>query len=867
VAPQSYGDADVRHGITAGHAIEWRRFAVIVLEFALITATVRTFELVSEPFGQLMALALSAFLVHHFLPAGYQMVWFVAVSLAGLYVGTGGHVAANIVFAGLILIGACHLPLRIGWRIAILLACGAGIAALRTGGLWAPVNSVTWALLSAMVVFRLFSYLYELHYRTAPFSVGRSLAYFFMLPSACFTLLPVVDYRTFATCQFNAPAERIYQTGLTWMLRGITHLLVYRLVYQLALVDPLEATDLASVAQYMVATYLLYLRVSGWFHLIVGLLHMFGFNLPETHHLYLLSTSFTDFWRRINIYWKDFMLKLFFYPLYFRTKRWGLGRAMAVATLFVFLMTWLLHAAQFFWLRGEWLLSSQDVLFWSALAVLVLANALWEARRGQRRSLTGSQRTWQSETVRAITTMGTFAVICTLWTVWSARSWDELRWLAAAAGRGSVSQWAAVLGGLAMIGACGVWLGHSGRESSSATNHESARGFWRPAGLVAASCTLLLVCHHALQASWIENATLRRPLVALTSNDLNRLDREALRRGYYEDLDVARNDRSARFLLSRTPDNPWLEMSRKHLERRTKDFLVHALHSSVRVDTAGGLVSTNRWGMRDRDYEPSKPAGTTRIALLGSSHEMGWGVSDGQIFESLVEERLNHARPSGTARVEILNFACGGLSAFQQLYLLETRVGMFSPDAVIFVLNSGEEGLLLDHLSEVLANGYESPFAIIDETAAKAGVEPGMSPPEISARLRPFAWELFTAAVGQFATECEARGLKACLAFRPSPATADAREKQRDSDFFARLQGQAKLLRVQLLDLRAAFAGVGPHESMEISIRDDHTGVRGHQLVADELYRQLTAPAGRWLLLGEHAGDDQAVPVIHRTGQ
>jgi len=67
----------------------------------------------------------------------------------------------------------------------------------------------------------------------------------------------------------------------------------------------------------MVSTFLLYLRISGQFHLVIGMLYLFGFRLPETHHRYLLASSFTDFWRRINIYWKDFMMKLVYYPSFF----------------------------------------------------------------------------------------------------------------------------------------------------------------------------------------------------------------------------------------------------------------------------------------------------------------------------------------------------------------------------------------------------------------------------------------------------------------------------------------------------------------------------------------------------------------------
>jgi GNAT superfamily N-acetyltransferase len=80
----------------------------------------------------------------------------------------------------------------------------------------------------------------------------------------------------------------------------------------------MQAATLGDTAWYALATFLLYLRVSGLFHLIVGLLRLFGFALPETHHLYYLSSSFTDFWRRINIYWKEFLTKVVFYPTFVR---------------------------------------------------------------------------------------------------------------------------------------------------------------------------------------------------------------------------------------------------------------------------------------------------------------------------------------------------------------------------------------------------------------------------------------------------------------------------------------------------------------------------------------------------------------------
>ena len=96
--------------------------------------------------------------------------------------------------------------------------------------------------------------------------------------------------------------------------------------------DPRRARCTAWPAwrRYLVCNYLLYLRVSGQFHMACGMLHLFGFQLPETHHRYLLATSFTDYWRRINIYWKDFMVRVVFNPVVFRLKRWPQPAALAV---------------------------------------------------------------------------------------------------------------------------------------------------------------------------------------------------------------------------------------------------------------------------------------------------------------------------------------------------------------------------------------------------------------------------------------------------------------------------------------------------------------------------------------------------------
>ena len=171
-------------------------------------------------------------------------------------------------------------------------------------------------------------------------SISHSLSYFFLLPNVVFPFFPVVDYNTFCRTYYDEERFQIYQRGVEWLFRGITHLVLYRFVYYYTVISPQEIVSLGDLLQFLVTNFLLYLRISGQFHVIVGMLHLFGFNLPETNHLYYLASSFSDVWRRINIYWKEFMQKIFFYPAYFKLRKFGNETALVLSTFIVFFVTW-----------------------------------------------------------------------------------------------------------------------------------------------------------------------------------------------------------------------------------------------------------------------------------------------------------------------------------------------------------------------------------------------------------------------------------------------------------------------------------------------------------------------------------------------
>jgi D-alanyl-lipoteichoic acid acyltransferase DltB (MBOAT superfamily) len=214
------------------------------------------------------------------------------------------------------------------------------------------------------------------------------------------------------------------------MLLGLVQLLGYRFLNHRVRIGPDDVEGLATLARYLGANYLLYLHVAGQFHLACGVLHLFGHQLPETHHNFLLASSFTDYWRRINIYWKDFMVRVFFNPVVFRLKKRPQAVALAAATAVVFLTTWALHAYQSFWLSGRWNFSVPDALFWGVLGLLVMVNVQLDARRKKKPAAPeGEWATARAGAIRAAKTAGTLATISLLWSLWTSQGvgpWLEM---------------------------------------------------------------------------------------------------------------------------------------------------------------------------------------------------------------------------------------------------------------------------------------------------------------------------------------------------------------------------------------------------------------------------------------------------------
>jgi hypothetical protein len=828
----------------AGQGRALGTIALVSCQLVLVLLVIHQFQLESRTFFHVMLLGTAGFVVHALLPLHYRLSFFTLLSLASIMVALGLLDGIFLVVLGLVLIGICHLSVRLAVRVVLLLGAGTLFAVWRMELLPAPWSVAIWPLLASMFMFRLALYLYTLQHDQKRPTPAQTLAYFFMLPNVCFPLYPVIDYSTFIRTYYDRDADRIYNTGMRWIVRGLLHLILYRFVYLHLVGDPTELATLGDLVQFLLGTFLLYLRVSGQFHLIAGVLHLYGFRLPETHHLYYLAASFTDFWRRINIYWKDFMMKLVYYPSYFQLRRWGDNTALVVATIVVFLGTWLLHSYQWFWLRGGFPLEPQDALFWGILGVLVVFGSLREMKRPRKRRL-GRGPAWSASL--ALRTFGIFTAICILWSLWSADSIVDWLMMWTVAGNVTANDlW--LLGGLVLGGLLVAGHPWSARE----TDDNPAGPFYRQPALRSTALLLGLLVIGDTPLYGPYSPQLATTVVSLQRSTLNAHDKALQHRGYYEKLDnESRMSADLWNIWGRQPAH-W---GVNEAYRVRDDFMLGELRPDAHIVFKDQPLTTNRWGMRDRDRELAKPEGTYRIAVLGPSHVMGAGVTDSETFAHFLEERLNRsAAPEINIRYEVLNFGVSDYSLLQQLAMLEERAVMFQPDAVFITNAQGLKKRVTIHMVEAIVKRIAIPYPNLDALAHRLGVNalanPGFPVPfenvravlgavgiktrmlgrEAASRLRPAADSLVQLTLERMAAVTREHGavpVFVALNNVMDPLAGEVRVLQ-DAD-------AAGFLVFNLLDLWQNR----DKPALRIAEWDNHPNAAGHRLIADRLFELM----------------------------
>jgi hypothetical protein len=820
--------------------------ATVFAQVVLIALVMRNSGIETLGFHRVIYIAACGFVVNHLLPLRHRLPFFFALSIVAMVVALGGsagakmpHLALGISRAGLIfgigvvLIVICHLPISFGKRGILLIIVGAVAAEFRSGTWNSMVFAVVWPVLAAMFMFRVIIYLYEVSNSTHRPSKVQSLTYFFLIPNCCALLFPVIDFRTFCQKYYDEEALIIYQRGVKWMTRGIIQLLIYRLTYQVFALEASDVADGTDLIQFVVANIFLYLKVSGSFHLFIGMLLLFGFNLPETNHRYFLASSFTDYWRRVNTYWRAFMMKVFFYPAFFRFKNRGQVIALIIATLWCFFVTWSLHIYQTWWIKGAVSWVWTDALFWTALALLVLANSLWELKNNKRQKMIKGVATRSEAIAVILRTAFTFVVITVLWSLWNTPTlklwfhiWSlaDLQTLAWGAGVVACVMIAAALFEVSLAAKTrpvgrSIAIGFSGKVSI------------RSEALICAGSLLAILLLTSIPDQQ-RLAHQETQYLSMTA-DLARIvmGEEALENGhgYYENL-TAVDASTVQFWETMTTNNSLVLLNQLIF---INDANARELAPNIHIEENGLRMDTNRWGMRDRDLPLMKPPATLRLAFLGSSHVMGYGLPTKDMFETVLEDRLNREnhRDGG---FQLLNFSVSGESPMGQIWMLHNRVAAFHPDIVFFVAHLIDFDWVNRDVVQIIRKHESLPSGFPAHVLAQANIRSRTSEPFAMKSLRPQESEILLYCYREMVRECRSiNALPVCI-FLPVP-----------TDFPLDRKSVTNLLNISnnagfiTIDLSSIFADYNPKDLM-LNERWLHSNARAHAIIAEALYDQIT---------------------------
>ncbi len=834
------GDADWTHP-----HVNLLGFLLVAFQCAAILLLVHRFQLENELFQQVVTIAMAGFLLHHWLPARLRLPFFVVLSLGSVAYFFGLEHrqwlalkslqrTATLLGAGGVLIALCHLPIRYGVRIAILIAAGSALAVFRGGWIhFGPLDAI-WPVFGAMFMFRILIYAYDIEHDKKRPSLSQTLAYFFLFPALWLFVFPVIDFSSFRSTYFNDRPLVIYQKGVQWMFRGVVQLLLWRLIYHQVYIDPARVTNGTELFVYLTSNVALYLRVSGQFHFVIGLLHLFGFHLPETHRRYFLASSLTDYWRRVNIYWKDFVTKLVFYPLMVQWRTWPDSRRVFLATGVAFVATWFFHSYQWFWLRGAFPVEPKDMILWGGFGILVAFSSARELAKGRKRSIRRPAATWRDNVKLGVQTAGAFLIVLMLWSIWSCDTvaqWVDIWKLA--------DHFTLLYGLLLLLVVAAAAIVIEGPATPWAVRAQAGQPIaaspfpWRQA---MATCLIPTACLYAASSYRLKAyyPTQVADLVrSLSSSMLNKTDQEYLVRGYYENLmDGSRfNNLLNNAFNSRPPGSIRLEDTEAGMD--VTDLRIMTLAPSKTVVMNGTTVRTNRWGMRDRDYPMEKAPSTLRIAILGASHEMGEGVNNEDIFETLLEDRLNRDQAGKNWRkFEILNFAVNASSPVSHVVVLEKKVLPFRPDALFYFAHAEQVGVTVRRLAEAVRKGIDPQYEFVRQVLREADVT--FTTPRLKAesRLRPHWQRLAGWAFRTLVEECRKNNIHPVWIHVPGVMQSGLSD---DINILMRLAEQAGFQIVRITDVY----GSANRASLVVAPWDGHPNAAGHRLIADALYREM----------------------------
>jgi hypothetical protein len=353
-------------------------------------------------------------------------------------------------------------------------------------------------------------------------------------------------------------------------------------------------------------------------------------------------------------------------------------------------------------------------------------------------------------------------------------------------------------------------------------------------------------------ASW---ALVSETVANARSPELNRAEREVSAAGYYEGLigggDGPQGARGELALRLMGKPSGWVRFQDADVSRPlSDDFLQFELKPEIRRNLFGKPFETNSYGLPGSELTLEKPAETLRIATLGSSMDMGWGVSNRETYASRFERWLNnHTSRRGldsTRKFQVLNFAVAAYSPLQRLDTYLRKARPFRPDVVLYSATMLDLRLMEIHICDLLRARVDLKYDFLRKIVEDAKVTPDdlavgpdgklTNKERLKAKLQPHYWSIYDATIQRLADECRADGATLAFVIIPRVGKADAPEARMES--VARLKAIAAHSGLTVYDLSDTYDRFDP-ATLEIAAWDDHPNALGHQRLFLSLARSI----------------------------
>ena len=274
-------------------------------------------------------------------------------------------------------------------------------------------------------------------------------------------------------------------------------------------------------------------------------------------------------------------------------------------------------------------------------------------------------------------------------------------------------------------------------------------------------------------------------------------------------------------------------------------FPLRELAPSTSAELAGALVTVNSHGMRDEECALEAPAGALRLAMIGASNDMGWGVRHEEAWATQLEALLASTR--GTP-VEVLNFAVPSFTLLEQLWSVEARIARFAPRLLLFTVTLPElRNELIGRLATRVRSGRDLGFEFVRKIVAESGAKPGDDIDVALRKLRPFTEALVDGVFAELTRIGRTTGLPiAVVVLKLEPGDAVARQLRWAADAAER----AGLPVVRAFDACRELSAI----ELYVDARSDHhPGVVAHAALAAEIAAALDAQPALRAALGKAA--------------